>query len=147
MDIRKIETIFEMLQAKISNLNGPEEAVDWTSVLWRNYTLLDQKLCFAIHIKSVCVQRFDSVSWRKVSIISCWIKVRISATLRKHRRSSEIRVRNLLGKKQRSKSSNVSKIDGRKKEHNVLSLKTRSFSCPSTMILSIGKEWPEWVLK
>ena len=51
MEVRKIETIVETVQAKISNLKyrdqeiyGPEEAVDWTSGHWRNCSLLDQKI-------------------------------------------------------------------------------------------------------
>ena len=51
MEVRKIETIFERVQARIGILQyrdheiyGLEETVDWTSGHWRIVSLLDQKI-------------------------------------------------------------------------------------------------------
>ena len=57
MEVQKIHTIFETVQAQISNLNirdheihGLDEQVDWTS------GHAGEHVCYLIHIKSVCIQ-------------------------------------------------------------------------------------------
>ena len=58
-----IETIFETVQAQISNLKhrdheiyGLEEEVHWTSGHLRKYSLLDQRIAQHFTSKSVCIQ-------------------------------------------------------------------------------------------
>ena len=74
MEVRKIETFFETVQAQSSNLknrdheiHGLEETVVWTSGNWRHYSLLDQRIVSQFTSKSVCAQQDGSVSWRKRS--------------------------------------------------------------------------------
>ena len=62
VEVRKIETIFERVQARIGILQyrvhqiyGLEETVDWTSGHWRISSLLDQKIASQF-IKSVIIQ-------------------------------------------------------------------------------------------
>ena len=50
MEVRKIATLFETVQAQISDLKyrdheiyGLEEQLDWSSGHWRNYSLLDHR--------------------------------------------------------------------------------------------------------